>query len=616
MLRDWPLGGAWLALGLLAWLALLRRWPEAWLLLVPALLPVLDATPWTGRLYVDEFDCLLAATVLAQAWRPLRPAAVLDRWPAAALILVGVAALAALLIGCWPFPSPGPNAFNNYYSAYNGLRLVKGLVWALLLLPAVAEALQQDAAGTRRRFALGMSLGVLTAALAVLWERAMFPGLFNFSSGYRVVGLFSGMHVGGACIEAWFSMSLPFVGWWIFNSRGGSRLAAALIFLLGSYALVVCYARGGYLASAVALAVLLLGVGLRPRARLAGRASLRLNGGMVGRGVLLLALLGAIAWPVLHGAAMQRRYAATARDLGLRTAHWADGLRLLDTRPLGGWLGMGMGSYPRLHYRYSGESVHAASYGLMQADGRHWLQLASGSPIYVEQLVALQAGRHYTLSFRARALWAEAELGLPLCEKWMLYSVQCLWQVVRVPAAQGWQRYRVELDSKTLPQRRWLASRPVKLSLVNFSPGSVAAIDDLSLRADDGSELLVNGGFESGMDHWLAVADIFLPWHLENWWLQLEFEQGVLGVLAHVLLLACTITALLRLRRGFNRSVPALAAALAAFLVLTAVDSLSDFPRISFIFYMVIILTLLQSRQGGLRQSHEKRRILATSQEI
>ncbi len=616
MVCDWPLGGAWLALGLLVWLALLRRWPEAWLLLVPALLPVLDATPWTGRLYLDEFDCLLAATVLAQAWRPVRPAAVLERWPAAALILVGLAALVALLIGCSPFPWPGPNSFNNYYSAYNGLRLVKGLVWALLLLPAVAEALRQDAAATRRRFALGMSLGVLTAALAVLWERAMFPGLLNFSSGYRVVGLFSGMHVGGACIEAWFSMGLPFVGWSIANRRGWPRLAAALIFLLGSYALVVCYARGGYLACAVALLVLLLGLGLRPPAMAPRWDSLRLHGGMVGRGVLLLALLVAIAWPVLQGAAMQRRYAATARDLGLRTAHWADGLRLLDAGPLSRWFGMGLGSYPRLHYRYSGESVHAGAYGLMQADGGHWLQLASGSPIYVEQLVGLQAGRHYTLSFRARALWAEAELGLPLCEKWMLYSVQCLWHVVSVPAGQGWQRYRLEFDSKTLPQQRWLANRPVKLSLINFSPGSVAAIDDLTLRADDGSELLANGGFESGMDHWLAVADIFLPWHLENWWLQLAFEQGAAGVLAHVLLLACAAAALLRLRRSGNRSVPALAAALAAFLVLSVIDSLSDFPRISFIFYLAIILTLLQSRQGGLLQSQEKRQLLATSQEI
>jgi len=600
MIRDWPLGGGWLAAGVLAWLALLWRRPQAWLVLLPALLPVLDATPWTGRIYVDEFDCLLAATVLFHAWRTPRQSAVLEPLPALALWLVGAAALTSLFIACWPFPAPGLNSFNNYYSPYSGLRLVKGLFWALLLLPPLAHALREDGMAVRRRFALGMSLGVLSATLAVLWERAMFPGLFNFSSGYRVVGMFSGMHVGGACIEAWFAMGLPFAAWWTLNNRGWRRLGGALIFLLGSYALVVCYARGGYLASAVALTVLLGGLGLP-----AGRRPTPAHGRLLGRGVLLIMLLGAISLPVLQGAAMQRRYAASARDLDLRLAHWADGMRLIDADPLSRLFGMGVGSYPRLHFQHSGERLHAASYGLEQAGGKTWLQLSGGSPVYVEQLVNVQARRRYTLSFRARALQGSPMLALPVCEKWMLYSFNCIWHQLRVPAGQGWQDYRVEFGSGVLPQRRWLGDRPVKLSLVNLSGASIAAIDDISLRADDGRELLANGGFEAGMDHWLSVGDIFLPWHLENWWLQLAFEQGVFGVLAHLLLAACVAGALLRLRRSRDRAVPALAALLAAFLTLSAIDSLSDFPRISFIFYLATILALLQSRQGGTPQSAE-----------
>ncbi len=67
---GYPLGALWLGAGLLLAAALQWRWPRAWLVLVPAALPVLDLSPWTGRFFVDEFDALLAVTVLVQ--RPPR----------------------------------------------------------------------------------------------------------------------------------------------------------------------------------------------------------------------------------------------------------------------------------------------------------------------------------------------------------------------------------------------------------------------------------------------------------------------------------------------------------------------------------------------------------------
>ena len=65
----YPLGGYWLAIGLLVYLLILNRWPHAWLILLPAALPVLDFTPWTGHFFFDELDCMLAATVAMNGWR-------------------------------------------------------------------------------------------------------------------------------------------------------------------------------------------------------------------------------------------------------------------------------------------------------------------------------------------------------------------------------------------------------------------------------------------------------------------------------------------------------------------------------------------------------------------
>ena len=201
------------------------------------------------------------------------------------LALFCLSTAAALVIGAWPFPAPGLNGFNHYYSPYNGFRLAKGLAWALLLWPALREELAHDVAKTQRRFALGMGLGVLLAALAVVWERLVFTGLLDFDSGYRVVGLFAAMHTGGAYIEAYFALALPFLAWWTLASRNWpARLAGAAMLALGSYALLVTYARAGYLAAAAGLLVLALAPRLRARARqrAAPAAARRAGGGAAG----------------------------------------------------------------------------------------------------------------------------------------------------------------------------------------------------------------------------------------------------------------------------------------------------------------------------------------------
>src|SRR3546814_8483084 len=43
-----------------------------------------------------------------------------------------------------PLTPIGDNAFNTYFSPYNALRVAKGLVWALLLLPPLSYALARD----------------------------------------------------------------------------------------------------------------------------------------------------------------------------------------------------------------------------------------------------------------------------------------------------------------------------------------------------------------------------------------------------------------------------------------------------------------------------------------
>ena len=65
----WPLAAA-LAVG--AYAALLWWRPALWLLLVPAALPWLDLSTWTGWFYIDELDLMLLATAAVTGNLPVR----------------------------------------------------------------------------------------------------------------------------------------------------------------------------------------------------------------------------------------------------------------------------------------------------------------------------------------------------------------------------------------------------------------------------------------------------------------------------------------------------------------------------------------------------------------
>ena len=63
---------------------------------------------------------------------------------------------------------------------------------------------------TGRQLALGIAIGLGTASLAALWERLAFTDLLNFSSDYRSTALFWEMHVGGAALDGWLLLTIPF----------------------------------------------------------------------------------------------------------------------------------------------------------------------------------------------------------------------------------------------------------------------------------------------------------------------------------------------------------------------------------------------------------------------
>src|SRR4030095_10710297 len=96
--------------------------------------------------------------------------------------------------------------------------------------PLLRRAFQDGAEVAMARVACGMQVGVAIVIGAAVWERHAFTGLFDFADDYRVVAFFWEMHVGGAAIDAYLALAVPFVAQAVARADTVARwMAAALL---------------------------------------------------------------------------------------------------------------------------------------------------------------------------------------------------------------------------------------------------------------------------------------------------------------------------------------------------------------------------------------------------
>jgi hypothetical protein len=337
---------------LLAWAAFNFKRPAAWLIVLPAVLPVVGFAPWTGWLVVEEIDILalgVAAGGYAALWRRAQdesPRAPVERaargrsgtW----IALIALFALWNAVTVARGIAASGSSAggwFDGYYDALNSVRVGKGFFVALLLLPLALDQLRQSARRATALLTAGMALGACAAAVAVVWERAAFTGLLDFSADYRATGLFWEMHVGGAALDGFLLLTIPFVVALLLSAAGRIQVGAAIsALLLVSYACLATFSRGVYLAVPVSLALLLILLIAQSRQDLRATALAQVT-----NGVLLTAVMAVVSVLAFrHGGyrALLAVLAVFVISLSLRVAmrgatwrDWAKGIAI------GGMLG-------------------------------------------------------------------------------------------------------------------------------------------------------------------------------------------------------------------------------------------------------------------------------------
>jgi hypothetical protein len=312
-----------------------------------------------------------------------------------------------------------------------------------------------------------------------------------------------------------------------------------------------------------------------------------------GTGVALLGLLAAILLAA-KSTQLPERLAASDADFAVRVAHWNDAIDLVRPDALPILFGMGLGSFPREFYLANAGTQQLPAYRLERDAGaeRTYLALAGGRGMYMDQRIAATAGSELRLRGQIRSPEGGGTLSISLCEKSFLNSIGCSSEAVS--AGLTWQPFEVRLASPQRAGARLALMAPISLSLHNGTFGSRVEVTQLSL-VEARADLLSNGSFEQGLDHWFVASDMHLAWKVKNTPLQIALEQGALGILAWLVLGVAAIAVVLR-PSASPGATAAFAAAMIGFAVVGCFDSLLDSPRV---ILLIALIGIVGPSSGG-----------------
>jgi hypothetical protein len=581
----YPLPAWSIACPLAAYAALLWWRPAIFLLVIPCVLPAWDLGLWTGWMMIGEADLFIAVTIAVLLLRtPPCGTDLAPRGVAGMALLVFAAAWAIATVVGLASPLGAPPSDNAFLRPDNALRLAKGFIEVVLLLPFLRQH-ERSHGDAVVRLGWGMALGIVAVTIVVLIERALFPGILAFSSDYRVAGPFSSMRVGGGHIGAYIALALPMtlcLTW--LRPRWIGIALLLLACLCGGYTLAVTFARTGYAAGA--LAMLVSGVGCVLASRRRDR--------IIAWGVLPVLLVIVALGFAATAPGMRDRFAASAADLVIRQDNWRAGLAVRDTGPLPTLFGMGLGTYQRaMLMRFA---VNRPSDIVVRGDaGGAYVSMRLETPFFLGQKISLPDTGGLNLTLRARSPDGGGFVDTLICDKVLLYSDNCRGPRNPLDTQGAWVTIstRIPADGLGGPPLFGLLRRPVELSLTGPA-GHTVEVRDIGLTETTGNPLLVNGDFQRGLDRWIFTDDSHISWRILNQYLMLWFETGAFGLLAFLGLSGVALAGGLRAAWSGVVAGAAVAGSISGFLVSGLFDNDFEAPRLATLFFLICLCGLMQ----------------------
>lgn len=576
---------------------------------IPLFLPVLNFSPWTGWLIVDEFDLLVLAVVAAGYLRMFRVGSGLN--PSKAFFLLLAIVLLLLALGAHDLAAHDLDWFSGYATPLNSFRLGKSLLWSVLLLPLLILTGQSASASKASAdFFLACVLGSIWVVLAVCWERSFYPGLLDFSTPYRTVALFWEMHQGGAALDAFLVLIAPLLVWaWRATASQTLKLALGAFVLAFVYVCLTTYSRG--VLGAIAGSLILLSALLLWR---------RVKGGpttpVFNPASFLVLFLAALEVVLVLGSAsfMNKRLAASEQDFSGRLQHWEQGIGLLKT-PKEWLLGIGLGKLPsRLTKDEAGPTLPGYYYRHHDA-GQRTMVIAGpdgaidanddwrfGGLYALSQRVELISGQRYRFSMDVRGDQA-AQMLVQVCAQHLLYPARCQGRRIVLNAGnwQQWESWESRLSGYPFKTGAWQSAGRGVFLLSVLTPGAKVEIANLRLSAG-GNEgnLLRNSQFlDDGAGWFPAVRSYFLPWHIDNLYLEILIETGLVGLSGFLALIFLIVRRLFKVYRQGHPLAAYFLSSIAGLMALGLLVSVLDMPRVATLFGLFLLWAWRCQQQAG-----------------
>lgn len=592
-------------LALLAWMR-----PYVGFALLLGLLPVASLSVWSGWRVTDEFDVflllILGGGYAHEAWAlthnapqasSVSTAGRFGFWRAMppSLRWAWLGVLCMWAVSAWRgWVDAGAVApdllFDDEGSAGNVWRVAKSMVALIAVAPWLHALYRRSSADAVRSLHIGMLGGLVVVCALAVWERAVYIGLWDLRSDYRTTAWFWEMHLGGGAIDVYLALSAPMAWWALWRARTAwSWAGAAFLLVVLVYVVVTTYSRG--LAGVFVLGsagMWFMRRRLQPDAVGAvswrGRAQRWLLAALVAEAILLV---GA-------GRFAADRLSNTSVDVQSRWAHWQSMLGLLAD-PSDWWLGIGQGRLPVRHSALSSGPPLPGHWVWSTKPGPPALQLhgpASAPELEgrfsLARRVPLGAGQH-VVHLTVRADQA-TRLRFSLCERHLLYDIRCQEVEGVVPAGEA-HEWAWPLSGPELGEGGWLSRQREGMALLSVTQ-SGRAVDILSwdIRNAADSAFLQHADFSRGLTGWYFVSSgYFRPWHADNLWMELWVERGLLGSLTYLILLACVLWRVYgRCFTGETWMAPILAGLMSA-SVLFCVISVTELPRLSFLWGSLLL---------------------------
>jgi len=606
---QYPLARVLLGFIALCYIGVLQRYPLAALVVIPAGIPLLDLYPLSGRFFMTELDFMILLTLGSQYLAGHIDISTIRRnrplW--LMLAITSVVYLISITHALWGHMWWDLRSVTSFYSPMNVLRLSKAWLWFVLLLPVLSFYFKQYP-HSFLRFSQGILLGLMGVLFAVVVERYLFTGLFDFESVmHRVRGSFVTMHTGGGHIDAFLVTTIPFLLYpFITQARLWVRLVALITLLVSLYVVFVTYSRGPYIVAG--------GVGLVMLASFVLAVYKQVSTKWVA-GISLLVLSVAISWaaiPFVFNSFLTQRLSIVTQDKETRVNQWARVANYVDGSAMTYLFGHGPGLLPRsIMLDHLNTDQPSAMHELVSDEGNVFLSLSAGRSLYTNQYVSVEQDKRYEYSFRYRSPESIARLRFSLCEKWIDDSFRCQVTAFELAASDDWTtvNYPILIDAFPPVAFRDTATshRPITIG-ISVVGATMMALDNIDLSNMSGRSLLRNGDFSSGKDYWFVTSDDHLDWHAKNVIVNIYHDQGVLGVLSFLGLVTLALSCLLKQLVNHNRKAVILLGALTGYLGVGMVASVFEVPQLALLLYFVVgVIFLLPSSSSSFsRPEHHK----------